>query len=422
MVGAPVPVRAAPADPALADLELAAGDASSPDGFSAAGVHCGLKRKRPDLALLVSDRPAAAAAVFTTNRLPAAPVVYSRRAIAGGRARAVVVNSGNANACTGGRGEEDAAEMARLAGRATGAEEGDVLVASTGIIGVPLPMDRLRSGIEAAGEALGNPALPGHGGAAAAAAILTTDRFTKTVAARLELGGVPVTIGGMAKGAGMIHPRMATTLAFLTTDAAVPAPVLGDALRAAVGRTFNAITVDGETSTNDAVFLLANGASGGEPVSSEADLRRLSSALTLVTGTLARMVVRDGEGATKLVTIRVEGAADDVQARLGADRLAGSLLVKTALFGQEPNWGRIMAALGSAGIELEPSRIEVAFGEAVVVREGVGRPDAVEAAGAHLAGEEVTIRVDLGLGPGAATVWTCDLGHEYVRINGSYAS
>lgn len=423
---AAVPVSAVPSAGSHPDaqpyVEMFDGDAVSPPGFAASGVHCGLKRKRPDLALLSSECPAAAAAVFTTNRVPAAPVLYSRRAILGGRTRSIVVNSGNANACTGVRGEDDAAEMARLAARATGAHPREVLVASTGLIGVRLPMEKIRQGIRAAGQALRDPRDPGHGGAAAASAILTTDRFTKTAAARVDLDGTVVTIGGMAKGAGMVHPRMATTLGFLTTDASVPVPVLQAALRDAAGASFNAITVDGETSTNDALFLLANGLSGARPLEGAEAIRRFTRGLTLVAGTLARMVVRDGEGATKLVTIRVEGAVTDAQARKAADRLAGSLLVKTALFGEEPNWGRIMAALGSAGIEVEPSRIDVAFGETLVARNGVGRPEALAAAEAHLEGDEVTVRVALGLGVGTATVWTCDLGHEYVRINGSYAS
>jgi glutamate N-acetyltransferase/amino-acid N-acetyltransferase len=397
-------------------LALVPGDPTSPKGFRAAGVHCGIKREKPDLALLVSEVPASAAGVFTTNKVKAAPVRYTQRAIAGGHAQAVVVNSGNANACTGQKGFADSEEMAKLSGEALGLDPGLVLVASTGVIGIPLPMDAIRSGIPLAARELSTD------GSAAAHAILTTDNFPKTAAARLEVGGVAVTIGGMAKGAGMIHPNMATTLGFLTTDASVPPAVLRGALKRAIAASFNSITVDGDTSTNDTVLLLANGRAGGAPITNGEDLVRFTAALTLVAGELARMVVRDGEGATKLVEISVEEASSDLEAHQAAMTVANSLLVKTALHGGEPNWGRILAALGRSGVEMREETTDVAFGDLAVVRGGLGVPGVWDAAAAALEEKEISVRIRLGIGSGAAKVWTCDLSEEYVRVNGSYTT
>jgi len=397
-------------------LSLAAGDAASPKGFRAAGIHCGVKREKPDLALLVCDAPASAAGVFTTNKVKAAPVRYSQRAITGGHAQAVVVNSGNANACTGERGLEDAAEMARLTAEALGLAQELVLVASTGVIGVPLPMEALRSGIPRAAQVLSED------GTAAAQAILTTDSFPKTAALRLSVGGAEVTIGGMAKGAGMIHPNLATTLCFLTTDAPLPPAVLRGALKRAVQESFNSITVDGDTSTNDTVLALASGKAGGDPITNGETLARFTEGLTLVAQELARMVVRDGEGATKFVEIEVSGAASDLEARQAAMTVANSLLVKTALHGGEPNWGRILAALGRSGVEMAEEKTDVSFGELAVVEGGLGVPGVWDAAAAALEEKEIAIRVGLGIGSGAAKVWTSDLSEEYVRINGSYTT
>jgi glutamate N-acetyltransferase/amino-acid N-acetyltransferase len=392
------------------------GNATSPKGFRAAGIHCGVKREKPDLALLVSEVPASAAGVFTTNNVKAAPVRYTQRAIAGGRAQAIVVNSGNANACTGDAGLADAAEMAELASEALTIDADLVLVASTGVIGVPLPMDALRSGIPRAVRELSSD------GTAAASAILTTDNFPKTAATRLEIDGVEVTIGGMAKGAGMIHPNLATTLCFLTTDASVPPAVLRGALKRAVSESFNAITVDGDTSTNDTVLLLANGRAGGPSITNGEALSRFTEGLTVVAGELARMVVRDGEGATKLVEIAVEGAASDLEARQAAMTVASSLLVKTALHGGDPNWGRILAALGRSGVEMNEATTDVSFGELPVVRGGLGVTGVSSAAAAVLKEKEICVRIGLGVGDGHAKVWTSDLSEEYVRINGSYTT
>jgi glutamate N-acetyltransferase / amino-acid N-acetyltransferase len=396
--------------------KIVEGNAASARGFRAAGIHCGVKREKPDLALVVSEVPASAAGVFTTNKVKAAPVRYTQRAVAGGRAQAVVVNSGNANACTGEPGLADSAEMAKLAAGALGLDVELVLVASTGVIGVPLPMEAIRSGIPRAARALSPD------GTSAARAILTTDKFPKTAAVRLEIDGVEVTIGGMAKGAGMIHPNMATTLCFLTTDASVPPAVLRRALARAVADSFNAITVDGDTSTNDTVLLLANGRAGGPPITNGEALHRFTAALTLVAGELARMVVRDGEGATKLVEIAVEGAASELEARQAAMTVANSLLVKTALHGGEPNWGRILAALGRSGVEMREETTDVSFGELEIVRGGLGVTGVWDAAAAALEEKEIFVRIRLGVGNGAAKVWTSDLSEEYVRINGSYTS
>lgn len=395
---------------------LLEGNATSPKGFRAAGVHCGVKREKPDLALLVSDIPASAAGVFTTNKVKAAPVRYTQGAVAAGRAQVIVVNSGNANACTGRPGLADSEEMAKLTAGSLGLAADLVLVASTGVIGVPLPMDAIRSGIPLAVNALSSD------GEAAARAIMTTDNFPKTAAVRLDIDGVEVTIGGMAKGAGMIHPNMATTLCFLTTDASVPPAVLRGALKRAVQESFNSITVDGDTSTNDTVLLLANGCAGGAPITNGEALTRFTAGLTLVAGELARMVVRDGEGATKLVEISVEGAASDLEARQAAMTVANSLLVKTALHGGEPNWGRILAALGRSGVEMNEETTDVSFGALDVVRGGLGVPGVWDAAAAALEEKEVSIRIRLAVGNGAAKVWTSDLSEEYVRINGSYTT
>jgi glutamate N-acetyltransferase/amino-acid N-acetyltransferase len=397
-------------------LTLIDGNATSAKGFRAAGIHCGIKREKADLALLVSEVTASAAGVFTTNKVKAAPVRYTQRAIAGGRAQAIVVNSGNANACTGDPGLADAAEMAKLAGNALTIDADLVLVASTGVIGVSLPMDAIRSGIPRTARELSSD------GTAAANAILTTDNFPKTAAARLEIDGVEVTIGGMAKGAGMIHPNLATTLCFLTTDASVPPAVLRGALKRAVSESFNAITVDGDTSTNDTVLLLANGLAGGPSITNGESLTRFTEGLTRVAGELARMVVRDGEGATKLVEIAVEGAASDLEARQAAMTVASSLLVKTALHGGDPNWGRILAALGRSGVEMNEATTDVSFGDLSVVRGGLGVPGIASAAAAVLQEKEITVRIGLKVGDGHARVWTSDLSEEYVRINGSYTT
>jgi glutamate N-acetyltransferase/amino-acid N-acetyltransferase len=385
-------------------------------GFRAAGISAGIKANgNPDLALLVSDTPAQAAAVFTTNKATAAPVVVSREHLSrsGGVARAIVVNSGCANACTGEDGLGVARDTTAEAARLVGCPVEQVLVASTGVIGVALPLDKIRSGLPVALRSLG-----ADQGPQAARAIMTTDPFPKEAAARFAVGGRDAVIGGMAKGSGMIEPMMATMLGFVTTDAAVPKPLLERALREAVHDTFNAITVDGECSTNDCVMLLANGASG--LTVDESSYGAFSAALTSVCRELALGIVRGGEGATKLVTVTVTGAASPDEARKAAKAIANSPLVKTAIHGGDPNWGRLIAVAGRAGVAFELERAAVTIGSIVLFDQGRPHDERAPDAAAYLAGTDLTVAVDLGVGQASSTVWTCDLSEEYVRINADY--
>lgn len=398
------------------------GGVTAPGGFRAAAAACGIKRQRPgqdpplDLALLVADTVVPAAAVFTTNLAVAAPVVVSREHLAktGGRARAVVVNSGCANAATGEAGLRVAREMAAAAAAAIGCAPEEVLVASTGVIGVQLDIDKVRAGVAAAARALDRS----HADAVARA-IMTTDPFPKSLAAVADAPGGGVTVGGTAKGSGMIEPRMATMLGFLTTDARVEPAVLERVLRGVADETFNAITVDGECSTNDCVFLLASGRSAAEIVKD--DDARLVDPLRDVAAHLAREIVRGGEGATKLVTVRVTGAQSSPDAWLAARTIANSPLVKTAIHGGDPNWGRLVAAAGRSGAAFVLDRASVSIGDVKLFVAGVPHDECAEAAADVLRAAEITITVDLGTGGhGHATMWTCDFSAEYVRINAEY--
>jgi len=386
-------------------------------GFRFAGVCAGLRNEpgRKDLGLIAADRPVTAAGVFTTNRVKAAPVVVSREHLArsGGTARAVIVNSGCANACTGDEGLQVARDMAAETAALVGCPTEQVLVASTGVIGVSLPIDKIRCGVPAAFHALG-----ADQGPQAARAIMTTDPFPKESTTQISIGGRPASIGGMAKGSGMIEPMMATMLGFVTTDAAVPPPLLDRALREAVNDTFNAITVDGECSTNDCVMLLANGASGVEV--DESSYREFVGGLTAVCRELALGIVRGGEGATKLVTVIVTGGATSADARKAAKAIANSPLVKTAIHGGDPNWGRLIAVAGRAGVAFELSRAAVTIGSIVLFRNGRPYDEAAPQAAEYLKGKDLTVSVDLGAGRASSTVWTCDLSAEYVRINADY--
>jgi glutamate N-acetyltransferase/amino-acid N-acetyltransferase len=397
-------------------IELTAGGVTAPRGFRAAGVSAGIKANRGlDLALLVSDRPATAVAVFTTNRAQAAPVLVSKEHLSrsGGLARAIVANSGCANACTGDDGVEVARGMAAEAARLVGCPAEQVLVASTGVIGVNLNLDKIRTGLPEAFQALNV-----ENGPLAARAIMTTDPFPKEAATQISIGGSALTIGGMAKGSGMIEPMMATMLGFVTTDAAVAPALLARALREVVDHTFNAITVDGECSTNDCVMLLANGASG--ITIDEANYDVFAQALETVCLRLALGIVRGGEGATKLVTITVTGAASSSQARQAAKVIANSPLVKTAVHGGDPNWGRLIAAAGRAGVEFDLSRAAVTIGSIVLFKDGRPHDELAAEAANYLRNDEIGIVVDLGAGTASSTVWTCDLSAEYVRINAEY--
>jgi glutamate N-acetyltransferase / amino-acid N-acetyltransferase len=396
------------------------GGITAPVGFKAAGVYAGIKPKTHtwplDVMLMTADSPVSAAAVFTTNKTIAAPVLVSRDNLekSGGRARAIVCNSGCANACTGHAGLQVARSTVDVVARAVGCRPEEVLVASTGVIGVNLDLERVTRGVAAATAAL-SPA--GHYDALLA--IMTTDPFPKETAVRVETGAGAFQVGGMTKGSGMIEPMMATMLGFLTCDAQVEPAILKKALNAAVRDTFNAITVDGECSTNDSVFALANGASG--VIIDESLYPALEAGLRAVSKELALGIVRGGEGATKLVSILVTGANEWAHAERAARTIANSLLVKTAIHGGDPNWGRLVAAAGRSGVPFDLSRASVRIGGIVLFENGQPHDDNAEKAAVHLSGRDVDIVLDLGTGGGEqATIWTCDLSAEYVRINADY--
>jgi glutamate N-acetyltransferase/amino-acid N-acetyltransferase len=379
---------------------------TAPKGFLAAGVACGIKPSGdPDLALVATAgrQPVAAAGVFTSNRATAAPVLVSADHLGatGGRAAAVVLNSGNANACTGSAGRADAERTCALVGEHLGTDAEHVLVCSTGLIGIPLPMDAVEAGVPKLAAALGPD------GAAAAEAIRTTD----TVRKEALVDGGPFTVGGMAKGAAMLAPSMATMLAVLTTDAVAEPDVLAEILRAGVADSFNALLVDGATSTNDTVLLLANGASGHH------DDAALAEAVAAACTDLARQMGRDAEGATKLVEVRVTGAASDEDARRAARAVAGSMLCKCSWYGCDPYWGRIVSELGSSGAAFDPDVVAVAYGDVTVCRNGVPAAHDTTALERTMAARDLLVAADLGLGPGRATVLTCDLSHGYVDEN-----
>jgi glutamate N-acetyltransferase/amino-acid N-acetyltransferase len=389
-------------------------------GVRSAGVACGLKKSGDlDLALVVSERPATVAATFTTNLVQAAPVLVSRRHVRGGKFTAIVLNSGNANACTGRDGLRDAEAMAAAVGRAVGCRVGQIFVASTGVIGQRLNMAAVRTGIVEAARKLAR-----EGGQEAARAILTTDTVVKEAAVEFPFGKRRMAIGGMAKGSGMIAPHMATMLAVIATDAKVAAGPLQKALARAVDQSFNCVTVDGDTSTNDMVLCFANGAAGAPPLSAGTSAFRIFQAgLETVCRRLAVMVARDGEGATKLVEVRVMGARTAREARRAAETVANSPLVKTTLFGEDINWGRIMMALGRSGACFDPEKVDLFVDELPVVRKGVGLGDEAEAAAnERMRRREFALMAELSAGRGQARIWTTDLSEGYVRINAGYRS
>ncbi len=387
-------------------------------GFRFAAGASGIRKSgRLDVALICSDRPAQCAGVFTRNRVKAAPLLLSEPRIRAGECRAILVNSGNANACTGARGLDDARRCSELTAQVLGIGEELVAVSSTGVIGAPLPMACFEQHIPLLAEQL-NEDKAGQ----VAEAIMTTDSFPKLSAVRGDAGGAPYTLLGIAKGAGMIHPNMATMLAFVLTDARVERGFLQEALAKAVDSSFNIITVDGDTSTNDMVLVLANGAAGigeirGGTEAGEAFAAHLGEVLL----DLAKMIVRDGEGATKLVHIRIVGAASRADAQQAARSVATSSLVKTAFFGEDANWGRIIAAVGYSGAEVDPNRVEIAFDDVAVVRQGVTTGPELEARATEvLKKAEFCVTVDLQLGEGTAEYYTSDLTYEYVKINAAY--
>jgi glutamate N-acetyltransferase/amino-acid N-acetyltransferase len=392
------------------------GSVLSPRGFRVGWSRSGLKQAKgvPDVALIVSDGPAAAAAVFTRNKFAAASVEWNRSILPTERLRAVVVNSGNANACTGEQGRRDVRETAALVAELLGCLPEQVAVASTGIIGHPLPMKKLTKGVRAAFGRLSTDARVAR---SAERAIMTTDTRPKACAVEGEIDGAAFRVGGMAKGSGMIAPDMATMLAFVTTDAHVPAGRLREMVGAAADRTFNRITVDGDSSTNDTALAMASGASGAVAPDAGPGREAFQEALLHVMGELARAIVRDGEGATKLIEVRVSGARSDAEAAVCARAIAESQLVKCAIHGGDPNWGRIVCAAGYCGVELHADRTGLEIGGVTVFRNGL--PTGEDAA-AQVAAGEVVIRINLGAGHGEAAVWTCDLSKRYVEINAEY--
>lgn len=401
-------------------MEWLEGGITAVPGILACGIHGGIKASgKRDLALVYSSVPARAAAVFTTNQVKGAPVLVSMEHIKGGTIQAIVALSGCSNTCTGEQGIRDAREMTRIVGDFLRIPPQHVLVASTGIIGQPLPMDRVRAALPKLVKAL-SP----KGGRNAAEGIMTTDTVPKEAALRTEVAGRPVTIGGIAKGAGMVEPRMATMFCFLASDVAISPEALQAVLRRAADRSFNRITVDGDQSTSDTVAILANGLAENTLLEKGSrGLRSFAQGVEAVTTRLARMLVKDGEGATKLVDVRVRGARSRREALIAARSVANSLLVKTALNGQDPNWGRIMAALGKSSATVVPDKIGIWFGDEALVAGGQQVPGArLERIREIMGEDEYVIQIDLGLGAGQDHVWTCDLSEEYVRINAKYTT
>ena len=395
---------------------IPSGSVTSASGFLAGAVHAGIKSEDElDLAILCSEVPCKAAGVFTTSQIKSAPVILSQKHIVKGRAQAVVVNSGCANACMGGQGLADARGMANLAAAKLGISPEEVLVASTGIIGVPLPMDKIRTGIPKIKPAIG-------GGHDFCRAIMTTDTRPKEMAVKVGSRGTKFTIGGVAKGIGMIHPNLATMLCFITTDALVSADFLHAALHTAADCSFNMINIDGDTSPNDCAFLLANGLAGNELIDFD-NGGDFQEALTAVCTHLAKSMARDGEGATKLIEVIVERAGDQAGARQAARTIAGSPLVKAAMNGNDPNWGRIVAALGRSVARVREDRLDVYLNDVCVMKQGCPVPFSKEEMISNLSNSDnVLIKLYLNLGDGEATAWGCDLSEEYVRINSRYTT
>ena len=411
----------------LAEFEIIAGGITAPSGFKAGGVHTGLKKRKKDLTLLCSETAAHAAAVFTTNIVKAAPIIWSQQALHAQRSsvKAIIINSGNANACTGPQGIIHARQMAEVTAEALHCQPQEVLVSSTGVIGVPLPIETILNGMPTLLDSLGtdeNAAL------AAAEGIMTTDTCVKQAAVRVEIGGKWVTIGAMAKGSGMIHPNMATMLAFVTTDADISPEALQIALRESVDESYHMISVDGDTSTNDMVVLMANGQAGNPTITGRTDTNYeiFRHALNLVNRTLAETIAKDGEGATKFLTAQVTSAGSKSQARALAKAIVSSTLVKAAFYGADANWGRIISSMGATGVPFDPSRVSLSLvstaGGILMLEKGEPLPFDEEYGRKVLEERDIEIRVELHAGASSATAWGCDLTHDYVSINSSYRS
>ena len=401
----------------MSDFVAIDGAVTAARGFKAAAVSAGIRYSRDDMALIVSERPAAVAGTFTTNRVCAAPVKVCQEHLKRRQARAIVINAGCANACTGKPGMKNARTMAQWTAEALAVPATTVFPCSTGTIGLQLPMDKIEAGIKLAAGALAYGTGP-----RAAKAIMTTDTVDKQVALEFQIDGVPVRIGGMAKGAGMIQPNMATMLCFITTDAAVEPKALQACLSAAVAESFNRITVDGDMSTNDTVLLMANGAAGNKTLNPRhRQWKTFVAAVNTVTRELALKIVKDGEGATKFVTITVKGAATVADARKAARAVANSLLVKTSWFGGDPNWGRVIDAVGYSGARVKEERVNIAYDGISAVRGGMKAPNfALKDLERVLKQKSFVIDIDLHLGKGKDTVYTCDCSFDYVKINSEY--
>jgi glutamate N-acetyltransferase/amino-acid N-acetyltransferase len=414
---------------AVTEIRVVEGGVTAARGWRAGVASCGIKaftagasaipsEQREDLTVFASATPCDSGGVFTQNRVKGASVVISQLHLKAGRVQGVVVSSGNSNTATGAQGFRDALQMAKLTADRLDLDPNQVLVATTGVIGRYLPMDAVKRGIATACAELRD-----EGGEAAARAIMTTDTVAKTYAIEIELDGMPVRVGGMCKGSGMIHPNMATMLAFVTTDAAVEAGWVSSTVKRVADRSFNQVTVDGDTSTSDTFAIMANGVAGNRPVKAgSAESEALEAALLEVSSELARMIARDGEGATKLITVRVSGAPDAEQARQAARTVASSSLVKTAVHGADPNWGRIVCALGYSGSEVAMDRLTVEVAGLTVFTRGAGVEVDLEAVRRAFQQPEIEILADLGLGDGAAEAWGCDLSADYVRINADYTT
>lgn len=405
-------------------LKYIEGGVCAAQGFRAAGIHVGVKTHaawKKDVALIVSDVDCAAAAMFTTNVVKAAPIHVDRKHLADGKARAIVANSGNANACAP-QGEENAIKMCAAAAKAISCPPEDVLVSSTGVIGQTLKVQVIEEGMPALYEALEHSV---EASDAAAHAIMTTDTVKKEVAVETVIGGKTVRMGGIAKGSGMIHPNMGTMLCFLTTDCAISPVMIRAALKEVVSKTFNRISVDGDTSTNDSCIVLANGLAGNAEITEQgADYQAFTEALMTLCTELARKMAADGEGAKHLITCTVTGAADEKTAETVARSVISSTLTKAAIFGADANWGRVLCAMGYSGAEFDPEAVDVAFasaaGEIAVCEQGRGLPFDEDLAKKILTEHDVEIRISMGAGPGAATCWGCDITYDYIKINGDY--
>ena len=402
-------------------MKTVSGGVCAAKGFKAAGIHCGIRKNKTkkDLALIVSDVPAGAAAVYTTNLVKGAPLTVTKNNIANGKAQAVICNSGNANTCNA-NGIEIAEKMCALVSDKLGIDKTDVVVASTGVIGQPLSIDPIANGMDALVAGLSY-----DGSDAAAEGIMTTDTVKKEIAVEFEVGGKTCTIGGIAKGSGMIHPNMATMLVFITTDVAISSELLSKALSHDIKNTFNMTSVDGDTSTNDMVTILANGMAGNTPITEEgADFDAFMTALNTVNVYLCRMIAGDGEGATKLLECSVTGALNEETAKTVAKSVICSSLVKAAMFGSDANWGRVLCAIGYSGASVDVNKVDVSFvsakGEIPVCKNGAGIEFSEEIAKEILLEKEIGIKITLGDGDGKATAWGCDLTYDYVKINGDY--